>query len=776
MIIIQNLGLILLAAISILALPKSLKKLYPYIGALVLGYCFITFYYQSNIAFPKIYNYRWSELIGFHFQLSFNGISSIFSLLICGIGVGVFIYCSEYMKDKNNLKSFYSTLLIFSGAMLGLVMSNNLILTFVFWELTSLCSFLLIAHKTKDSQSLESARCALFITILGGFALLVSFLLLALDATSLGLNWEQALTVSELLKLDPRELKNINLVMIFLFVAVATKSAQFPFYFWLPGAMSGPTPVSSFLHSATMVKAGIFLLMKFYVLMSPIQLWFWILVPMGLITMLVSSFIATAQRDIKKILAYSTISALGTLVMLLGLGSSKAVQAAVVYFVAHAFYKAALFQTVGNIDFASGSRDFRNLAKLGNHIPLVALTAVLASLSMAGAPPLFGFFGKELAYMAKVQLGDMGIVIMALAVLANILIVALALSICLKPFFINKLNETPLVKLKKVPISMMMPPLLMSFIGLMIGIFPGYFDTTFGQKMASAIAGKDILMDLKLWHGLENDALVVLIASIITLGCGIWVFFKIRKIQDSFIIFLESKRSFNLLAIYNRVLKLLQNIAIKISHITQNSHLRNYLAITFLGTLILFLNPVSSLLLTPLNFSGGWMEVLFVTLILGSSLCLLKKNSNPRRVVWLSLSGLGIVLLYAYFSALDLSMTQLMIETLSILFIFLLLMKLSSKQVEKNVHLSIKIMIFMIALVPGLFLMLKKSSPSLDLSYYFIENSLSQAFGRNIVNVILVDFRAMDTMGEAIVVAIAALGVGALMKKSKKEKTGLNDE
>ncbi|MCG8701430.1 MAG: hypothetical protein MI922_25495, partial [Bacteroidales bacterium] len=398
--------------------PRKITKINPYVVAILQVVSLI--YFLSHI--KKIRNgesveifMEWIPLVGLNFSFVLDGLSLLFVILITGIGALVFIYARAYMKDYNGTVKFYFYLTLFTAAMLGLVMSANFIQLFIFWELTSILSFLLISFFNEKDGARKAAFQSLFVTGFGGLCMLVGLILIGSITGSYELaDWQSK---ADVIKADSKYLPALLLVL----AGVFTKSAQFPFHFWLPGAMQAPTPVSSYLHSATMVKAGVFLLARLNPVLGATVEWTYIIPLFGSVTMLVGAYFALTQTDIKAILAYTTISALGTLVLLMGIDTKLSVKAALVFLYVHAFYKAALFMMAGYVDKKAGTRDIDKLGGMAYFIPFGFLVTLIAVFSMAGLPPMLGFIGKELIYEAKVQSPGIASLVLVMGVMANVL-------------------------------------------------------------------------------------------------------------------------------------------------------------------------------------------------------------------------------------------------------------------------------------------------------------------------------------------------------------------
>ncbi|MCG6943736.1 MAG: hypothetical protein LJE87_00170, partial [Deltaproteobacteria bacterium] len=473
-----------------------------------------------------ITSWSWVPSLGVDLSFALDGLSLTFVLLVSGIGALVLIYSGAYFGEQPGGGRFFAYLLLFMGSMLGLVLSDNVITLFVFWELTSISSYLLIGFHHHTETSRASALKALLVTGAGGLLLLAGLLLMMLAAVQLGSPLEEAGRISALFSVDFRQHPLYLPILILLLLGAFTKSAQVPFHFWLPAAMAAPTPVSAYLHSATMVKAGVYLLARFHPILGGTIQWETLLIGVGVLTMLVGAIMAAGQRDLKRILAYSTISVLGILTTLLGVGTVLAVEAAVVFLVAHAFYKAALFMVAGNIDHETGTRDVTRLGGLRSLMPVTAFAGILASMSKAGTPPMFGFIGKEALYTAKLDIETIGLWLIIVAVLANVLLVAMSLAVAIWPFF-GSFRQTPKSP-HEAPISMLLGPGLLAGLGMFVGLVPGAFDSSMGSAMATAILGFPVEMKLKLWHGFSRESVFVMALSGFTLTSGFLLFKKLR--------------------------------------------------------------------------------------------------------------------------------------------------------------------------------------------------------------------------------------------------------
>lgn len=736
------------------------------IAVLPLGLLLYFFSFVNQVASGEslLFSYTWVPSLGVNLSFQLDGLSLIFSLLITGIGVLVFIYSGGYLNPAQELGRFYSHLLIFMASMLGLVLADNLIALFVFWELTSISSYLLIGFYRDRDSARAAALQALLITGGGGLALLAGFLLIGQAAGSMQL--------SELLKTDLLRSSPMYMPILLLILAGAfTKSAQVPFYFWLPNAMEAPTPISAYLHSATMVKAGIYLLARFNPILGGTPLWEHLVSPVGALTMLTGASLALVQTDLKRILAYSTVSALGMLVFMLGMGGAEFIQAAVVFILAHALYKGALFLVAGAVDHETGTRDVRILAGLYRMMPVTAAAAMLAGMSNAGVPPLFGFISKEITYEAV--FGEpLAKVMFAILLFTNISFVVTAGLAAFRPFLGKKrgLEKMP----HEAPPSLWIGPLLLAAAGLLIGLKPALVAGRLIGPAVTAVIGKQpVFVELELWHGLEPK----LILSAVSLICGVGLYLGWERFRN-FAARFACVGTCGPERWYEVGMRGLNAIALFQSRILQSGRLNLYILIIIVTTvgLVGFSLPAMGVILASVGriTAVHVHEALLSVIILMAALMVVLTRSMLTAVVMLGVVGYGVALLFLLFSAPDLSMTQFVIETLSVILLVLIFFKLPdyneySKSGERFRDAVISISAG--GLMTCLVLMGTAHQREPLLLPYYLENSLLLAKGRNIVNVILVDFRGLDTMGEITVLAIAAIGVYSLLNlRSKKEQ------
>lgn len=713
--------------------------------------------------------FAWAPSLGVEASFLMDGLSYGFTLLITGIGTLVLIYAAGYFRGKAGSGRIFGWLVFFLAAMLGLVWSDNLILLFVFWELTSVSSFMLIGFKHEDPAARASARQALAVTAAGGLAMLAGILVLAMIGRDSGLSGVDAFTVSSLRGADVTGHALYVPALVLILGGALTKSAQMPFHFWLPGAMTAPTPVSAFLHSATMVKAGIYLLARLHPVLGGTPEWTGILVVTGGITMVVGAVLCAGKHDLKLILAYSTVSVLGILTLLLGLGTEPAIKAAVVFLFAHALYKASLFMVAGNVDTATGTRDVAQLGGLFGAMRWTAVAAFFAALSKAGAPPLFGFLGKELLYKAKLDSDPLSSTLLVLAFFTNIVLVAMALVVAIRPFWGRRTEHT--ADVRRLPVTMIIGPLVLAVLGIFIGIVPSVFDTGIGSATATAIAGYPVEMKLKLWHGLNPEALAVVGLSALTLGLGFLLFLGLHGRVHLTAGLARRAGRYGPRWLFDAMLEGAARTGRRAVKLLLTLGLRG--AVTALAVMwVLVAIPVLRVGLPALEPETPWRleEIALVVLIVGGGILVLVHRSPYVALASVGTSGLGLALLFAVFGAPDLAMTQIMVEVLSLIVLLLVFRRVPALVAGRSrlghtgraaVALGIGVVMAAVS-----FRAAGTGAPA-DTARFYLEQSYPAALGRNVVNTILVDFRALDTLGEIVVVALAGLGVVILVGRRR---------
>ncbi len=698
----------------------------------------------------------WIAELGVSLSFRLDGLSLLMALVVTGVGAVVLLYAGSYMEGHPRRGNLLGYLLAFLAAMLGLVLSDNLLGLFVFWEATSLLSYVLIGFERERAEVRASALQALLVTGGGGLALLAGFVLLGQAGGSLDLGTLAA--NAEAVKASPLYLPALLLVLLGAF----TKSAQVPFHFWLPEAMAAPAPVSTYLHSATMVKAGVFLLARLHPTLGGTPEWTGIVTTVGAATMLTGAVLAVGQKDLKRLLAYSTVSALGSLVMLVGVGTPAALAAAMVLLLAHALYKGALFLVAGIVDHETGTRDVASLGGLFRSLPATGVAAAAAAFSMAGLPPLLGFVSKELLYDAALRASPAPLLLVPVAVGSNMLLVAVALSVGWGPFT-GRAGETPKSP-HEAPAAMWAGPLLLGLGSLAAGLFSGAI-SPFVSAAAAAAIGAPHALTLELWHGFN----LVLAKSLVTLVVGVALFAarqRLRVLAGR----LAPLVAFGPLRLYRAGLAGLVGLAKGTASVLSSGSLRQDLRIVLAATVAL----VAPLLLTRAVFgapdalrSVRPLEAVLALLVVAGAVGTVVAGSRLAAVVALGVTGYGVALLFLVFGAPDLAMTQLAVETLSVLlFVAVLrrLPRLRSRSAPRARAVDALLAGSVGAVMAGLVLAVHAEPLRSRLAPFFRESSLALAKGRNVVNVILVDFRGLDTLGEITVLGVAALGVWSLVR------------
>lgn len=709
------------------------------------------------------YTIEWLPELYLNFSLYLDGLSLFFALLVTGMGALILVFSGNYMKPYPMKDRFFFLILLFEFAMLGLVLSGNLFTMFIFWELTSVSSFLLVGFNHEKPEARNAALQALLITVAGGLAMMAGFVLLGQIAGTLEIN--HLLESGDTIRNHPHYLTALLLILAGAF----TKSAQFPFHFWLPGAMQAPSPVSAYLHSATMVKAGIYLLMRLSPVMGGTPEWKYILTITGAITMVLGGYFAYSQTDFKKVLAYTTISALGTLVLMLGIDTDISIKAAIIFLLVHALYKGALFMIAGLVDKSVGSRDLRKIGGLSKVMPTASVAAIISLLSMAGLPPMIGFIGKELIYEAKFALPDIGNVLLLAGVITNVIMVAISLALVFNLFLgpLKYPGERP----KSPPFELRVGPALLAGISLIFGLFPARVAYYLLNPTIKSIRPSIDSVKLSLWHGFNE----VLLVSFITVAAGVALFLLYRKINPVLTHFNNRVITFRLADVFNKGLNVFLYLTKRKTAFIQSGYQRYYLIAIFIMTSVLAWYQLISTWpeIENISFSKpGIFELMILLLIVSSAFVAVLVKSRLVAILSLGAVGYGIAIVFIMYGAIDVAITLILAETL-VLVLFMVVIYHLPKFTNFSSKAS-RLRDAVIALLVGGFmtgLVLKAGQLNLNpkISGFFVENALPVAHGSNVVNVILVDFRALDTLGEITVLVIAAIGVVALLKlKTKK--------
>lgn len=699
--------------------------------------------------------FHWLPALQLEMTFLLDGLSLLFALLITGIGALIVVYAQGYFGDDRRLGRLYGLLFFFMGSMLGVVLSDNLFALFTFWELTGIASYFLIGFDNEKSEARAAAWQALMVTTAGGLALMAGVVFLGIAAESFSLR--------DILQGSLAEHRHYPVILGLVLFAAFTKSAQFPFHFWLPNAMAAPTPISAYLHSATMVKAGIYLLARLSPTLGGTDLWFYAVAGGGGLTIAVSSALAIRATVLKRQLAYTTVCGLGLIVMCIGIGTPAAIEAAMLFLCVHACYKAALFMAAGAIMDVAHESHTEKLGGLFRALPMTALGAGAAALSMAGIPPLLGFIGKESIYGSALRHESGLFLLLGVALLGNAVNLFVALTTGFRPFWAKPPADVPKKRVESVALAL--GPVMLGAAGIGFGLFPGVLAHYGVAPAAMAVLQEDHVVALSLWHGFN----LPLLLSAITMVAGITLYAlraRVRRLLDRLAWY---PGGFSRL--YDRGVQLVLAFATGSTALIQNGKLRSYVLMTVLFMIAL---PGSALFFSRLPLLPKSMptlavsEALLIFLINIAALNVIRVRSRLHAVASLSVVGYGVALVFVLYGAPDLAMTQFVTETLTLLIFVLVLHRLPAfKRYSSAVVIArdVVISVFAGALMCGIILASLKLEIAPRISEYFIENSYIMAHGRNMVNVILVDFRAIDTLGEITVLVVAALGAYGLLSQ-----------
>jgi multicomponent K+:H+ antiporter subunit A len=714
----------------------------------------------------------WMPELGLEVNFRLDGLSLMFAWMITVMGLLIVAYAAFYMQPQDSKPKFYGLLMLFMSAMLGIVLSNNLLLLVIFWELTSLSSFLLVGYWQQEASAREGAKTALTVTGAGGLALLGGVVLLG----QIGGTYEiSALwSLAPQLQADPRFTPAILLILLGCF----TKSAQVPFHFWLPQAMAAPTPVSAYLHSATMVKAGVFLLARLHPALASSDLFETLVISAGLLTMGFTACVAVFKNDIKGLLAYSTLSHLGLLTLLLGLPSDMAVVVAVFHILNHASFKAALFMMAGIVGHETGTRDMRQLYGLARYLPWTASFGALAAAAMAGLPPTNGFLSKEMFFAETVELSassGVGWMLPVVATLAAVFSVAYSLRLIHAVFFnqsehVDATPSAPNVQPHEPPWGMRWPMTFLAILCWVVGIFPEWAVGDLVRVAAAAVLNAPApAFELVLWHGLNLPLLMSLVALI---GGGLIYLTLMRVLR------LHRFKAVSLSThhLFQWSIQSLFKTASKLTAILENGSLQRFIA--WMIASVILIAAFSMAQVPALSLSTGTAAPLLawvVWALLIVTCAFVLKHYHQRFLSVILVSAVGVVssLTFLGLSAPDLALTQLCVDiatTVLMLMSLALLPQQSPKErapVTRLWHGALAVA-FGVGVAWAMWMVMV--SPHETISWYFVENALHKGGGSNIVNVILVDFRGYDTMGEITVLAIASVGVLALMQGLQVKK------
>jgi multicomponent K+:H+ antiporter subunit A len=746
-------------------------------GGLALAALVLVISFYPLVANGGVVQYKaaWVPLLGLEFNLRADGLAWVLAALITGIGFLVVLYARYYMSAADPVPRFFSFLLAFMGAMLGIVLSGNLIQLVFFWELTSLFSFLLIGYWYQSASARDGARMALIITSAGGLCLFAGILVLGHIVGSYDL--DRVLAAGAAIRSHSLYIPALVLILL----GALTKSAQFPFHFWLPQAMAAPTPVSAYLHSATLVKAGVFLLVRLWPALGGTNEWLWLVASTGLITFILGAFIAVFQQDLKGLLAYSTISHLGLITLLIGLDTPLGQVAAIFHIMNHATFKASLFMAAGIIDHETGTRDIRRLSGLRRFMPITATLAMVAAAAMAGVPLLNGFLSKEMFFAETIEIHDNSLVDQALpyiVTVASMFTVAYSLRFIRDVFFGPPPQGLPRIP-REPPFLMRFPAEVLVVACVVVGIAPALTIGPLLETALRAVLGSAIPeYSLRLWHGFTPELLM----SVVAICGGVALYFTLRSYLltnegPPLLRHIRSQRIFDymLVTISWRVARALENL-LGTRRLQPQLQLLVCAAL-FVGLASLYARGVPLQLRAPAAF-----EFVFGVVWAVGSACALAAAYQAkfhRLAALILLAGAGLVtcVSFIWLSAPDLALTQLVVETVTTVLLLLALRWLPKRIQEfaSSVRRArtirwYRVRDFAIAVAAGsglaalAFTILTRPYPE-NVSGYFVENAYPKGGGTNIVNVILVDFRAFDTFGEITVLAIVAITVYALLRR-----------
>ena len=756
----------LFVAAAILTAAPARPRVAALMGSGVLVATAITTSVLSRRPTQTQESWEWIGGLGLRIDLALDGMATLMVLVISLLGAVVLWYSIDYFSDHVSYVRFVGIFVLFAGAMSGLVMSADLFTMFVFWELTSVCSFLLIGMNDESASARSSALRALLVTGAGGLCLLAGVTLFQVAAGTS--------SFAELATSSPSGTM-ITVAAMLALVGAFTKSAQFPFHFWLPGAMSAPTPVSAYLHSATMVKAGIVLIARLAPIVGQQAIWQWTIVLAGGSTMVFGGIRAMRQTDAKLLLAHSTVSQLGFLTLLMGLGVPGATYAGVAHLLAHAVFKAGLFLSVGIVDHATGTRDIRKLSGVGRSMPVVALLTGLSAASMAGLIPLFGFATKEKALVALLaadeKVGLVANVALGFVIAGSVFSVAYSFRL-VRGLFGTKpgthhthIHHSPSYWGLVIPMGLTVAVTLSA--GLMASTIGRWLESP-AQSLDPKAYGK-----LALWPGINTAFLLSVVVVII--GTLLALFVPTQPWRNP--VKFSGENAFQHL--YDGLI----TSSRRITRVTQSGSLLTYNGVVVLivisaltGALIADTGAGISELIIADSFFQAVIVLLACVFAFGTTI------AHQRFVAALLLGGLGFAcaLIFVMFGAPDLALTQILVETL-IIVVFLIVLRQLPRTFEHKSRLTPRSVRIVIASTLGILMslftiMVSGARTAVSTGDQYTALASPEAGGRNVVNVILVDFRAADTMGEITVLAIAAVGVVNLVRMANRRRLGTTDQ
>ena len=720
-----------------------------------------------------VWETAWLPQQGIDLDFVVDGLSLLFALLITGIGALIFLFAGEYMKGYRQRGRFTLFLVSFMLAMLGLVLADNLVALFVFWELTTITSFLLIGYSHANAAARRSALQGLLVTGAGALAMLAGFVVLGQAVGTFSLREMPA--GGESLADHP----HYTAVVVLVLLGAFTKSAQFPFHFWLPNAMAAPTPVSAYLHSATMVKAGVFLLARLTPVLGGTGLWMGTLTAVGAVTAVYSAFVSLGRSDLKQVLAYTTVMALGVCVMFLGLpvggqdGPSRGVLAALAFLVAHALYKAALFMVAGTIEKATGTRDLTRLGGLRTAMPVTFAAAVAAAISMAGMPPSVGFIGKELLYTVGFAPGA-GAWLPWAAFFAAAPVATVAMVLAIRPFFGPRPDYGK--PGREGHWALWCGPVVLGAVGIWWGLSPELPFTGLLVPAATAATGQPLPVDPAPWHS-TGEALALTLATLAAAALGFWQ----RAAVTQALAGCRRLVPFSGDRAYDAAMNGIAAVAAWQTRRLQSGVQRHYLLIVFatLGLSLAATLWIKNVVPWPVRLAEAtFLDWSLAGLVAAASVVIIRSRSRLLGITALGVVGVATALIFLSFGAPDVAMTQFVVETLVTVIVAIVLLKLPDFRNEIWPSGPARLRNGIVAVTVGVsvtlvLLAVTGSPPQPDLREFFERTAVPGGHGRNIVNVILVDFRALDTLGEITVLAIAGAAVFALLLPGPGRREGV---
>lgn len=797
--------LIFLPILAALFIPLLFKKVGQiHTGWFVLLVPTVLFIYYSTLlptiaeGGSRMSQLQWIPSLDIAFIAYIDGLSLLFSLLITGIGALVVLYSIFYLdKYREQLHNFYVYLLMFMTAMLGVVQSDHLISLYLFWELTSISSFLLIGYWYTRDRSRFGALKSMMITVFGGLMMLGGFVLLSIMGNTY--------SIRELIAQAP-ELANHDFfvwALVLILLGAFTKSAQFPFYIWLPDAMEAPTPVSAYLHSATMVKAGLYLVARFTPIFAASGTWVWLVTGVGLFTMFWASFWALKQTDLKGILAFSTVSQLGLIMSLLGASAAGfhvenaaetyfkyAGFAAIFHLINHAVFKGSLFMVAGIIDHEAGTRDIRKLGGLMSLMPISFTIAMIGSFSMAGLPPFGGFLSKEMFLTAMLtmtefdmfQFDTWGILLPVIAWIGSVFTFIYSFYFVFRTFAGKHKPEELPKPAHEAPIGMLLSPAFLAILVLVIFIIPNVVGDWLVKPAVAAVQPfmydlpQEVDVHVSYWHGFNTE----LFMTLGIFAVGFLMFWTLAKWQKSYELYPDT---LTLNRLYDNMMFLSDIGANRFSRLYMTGFIRSYLVYMFsfliiivLGTFVL--NEAFAIDLNNLA-PVGLYEIVIMIALLGSTLTILFSKSRLTAIIALGAVGYSVALFFVIFRAPDLALTQLVIETISValfLLAFYHLPQISRKEERMHFRIGNAIIAFGVGVTMTLVALASHAGKALpSISEFYKETVYTEAAGGNIVNVILVDYRGFDTLFEIAVLGIAGIGIITLIKLRLTKKEGQHE-